>query len=302
MTSEILYNVDNDGICSNVLFTADCSDQSELFYLWDFGDGTCEASSTMNTSHTYNQMGTYTVTLTIVNEAGCVSVTSEEINVSCQRCRGIKADFNAECVTCEPIYVNDPKTQSKIFVGYSCEYKVTDQSTPSSGSSITSWEWTKEGTSLLSTLQNPTITLSVIDNSGGPIPTTFTTTLCLDIEDANGCKDRICKPVSLPCDEGGSGSRGVGIQRELSVFPNPSSDGSVTVLLPFEHNLSANQLNVFDIQGQLIKQINLSQGQTEVTLDMGNLSNGMYLFMVKDAAGFQHSHKVVIQSNSADRP
>ena len=37
-------------------------------YLWNFGDG--ETSTQANPTHTYNQPGTYTVTLTATNDLG----------------------------------------------------------------------------------------------------------------------------------------------------------------------------------------------------------------------------------------
>ncbi|AEH60076.1 S-layer-related duplication domain protein [Methanosalsum zhilinae DSM 4017] len=61
------------------------TDQSEyaVDYSWDFGDG--ETSTEASPTHTYEEIGTYTVTLTVSNEIGedtaetTISVTEEEI-------------------------------------------------------------------------------------------------------------------------------------------------------------------------------------------------------------------------------
>lgn len=45
-------------------------------YLWDFGDGTIDTVS--SPTHTYLQQGTYTVTLTILSDSSCTSVTVKQ--------------------------------------------------------------------------------------------------------------------------------------------------------------------------------------------------------------------------------
>ena len=48
--------------------------------LWDFGDG--EISYLMNPTHTFTSAGTYPVTLTVTNTAGCVSSVSNMVTVT----------------------------------------------------------------------------------------------------------------------------------------------------------------------------------------------------------------------------
>jgi PKD repeat protein len=48
-------------------------------WYWDFGDG--ESSTLQDPTHTYADIGTYTVTLTVWNENGLSNTTYEEINV-----------------------------------------------------------------------------------------------------------------------------------------------------------------------------------------------------------------------------
>ncbi|MBL4754339.1 MAG: PKD domain-containing protein [Flavobacteriales bacterium] len=46
-------------------------------YLWNFGDG--QTDTDLNTEHTFDGLGTYTVSLTVTSNFGCVSVFTEEI-------------------------------------------------------------------------------------------------------------------------------------------------------------------------------------------------------------------------------
>ncbi|OOG70551.1 PKD domain-containing protein [Algoriphagus sp. A40] len=50
-----------------------------IIWNWDFGDGA--SSSEENPSHVYNKKGTYTVTLTTIDEIGCIAVTQKVITV-----------------------------------------------------------------------------------------------------------------------------------------------------------------------------------------------------------------------------
>ena len=65
---------------SVVSFTAFEPNSDQTTYAWDFGDG--NSSAAPNPSHTFAQDGTYTVTLTVMNECG-ISTTSEIINFDC---------------------------------------------------------------------------------------------------------------------------------------------------------------------------------------------------------------------------
>ncbi len=102
-------------------------------YLWNFGNG--DSSTEVNPTYTYDQIGTYTVTLTASNSCGENSI-SIELDVQAQLPFAL---FEADITTaCAPFQVQ--------FTDLSQEYP-------------TAWEWTFEGgTPATSTEQNPIVT------------------------------------------------------------------------------------------------------------------------------------------------
>lgn len=75
-----------------------------LSYAWDFGDG--NTSAQQNPIHLYNQVGTYTVTLTVTDTCENTKSTSKTINAAQVGLDALKAGFN----------VHPNPTQSNIFL------------------------------------------------------------------------------------------------------------------------------------------------------------------------------------------
>jgi PKD repeat protein len=64
------------------------SDGSIVSYAWDFGDGASGSGQTV--SHTYGRAGSYTVTLTVTDNAGATATDSKAINPMSLSARGYK--------------------------------------------------------------------------------------------------------------------------------------------------------------------------------------------------------------------
>ncbi|GAB4495889.1 MAG: hypothetical protein OHK0019_26280 [Saprospiraceae bacterium] len=118
--------------------------QNATSYLWAFGDG--NTSNQANPTHTYNQDGTYTVTLTATNACGTTTATKTITIVTPP-----VAGFNASPTTgCAPLTV-----------------QFTSQSSPN----VTAWNWSfPGGNPSSSTAQNPT----VVYNTAGTYSVTLT--------------------------------------------------------------------------------------------------------------------------------
>ncbi|MCS6980564.1 MAG: PKD domain-containing protein, partial [Flavobacteriales bacterium] len=65
--------------CFHVVDVSVTDPQNDLSYMWDFGDQS-SATETIY-QHTYEQAGTYTITLTATNAFGCQSSTSQNVDV-----------------------------------------------------------------------------------------------------------------------------------------------------------------------------------------------------------------------------
>jgi len=126
---------------------------------WNFGDG--NTSGTQNPSHAYNLPGTYTVTLTVESDGGCISISTQNILVSPQP----TAEFSVT-VACE--------NQNTIF---------TDQST-TNGLPITTYDW-NFGDGNTDVVQNPVHLYAASGNFNAS----------LIITNSAGCSDTAMSPV-----------------------------------------------------------------------------------------------------------
>ena len=132
-------------------------------WTWDFGDG--NSSNSINPSHTYASVGTFTVTLVVAAQNG-------------QADAEVKVDY---------VTVNDLPNASFTTSGNGCTvpFDVTYINTSTAGAGITySWDF---GNSQTSTLQNPT---PVSYNSAG----TFTSTLIVT-NSITGCTDTFSQDI-----------------------------------------------------------------------------------------------------------
>jgi len=70
-------------------------DGSVARYVWDFGDGWMESSTTPSASHTYAEPGTYTVTLWVYDDDGASAFTAQEVVVEPYGFTGFASPVNA---------------------------------------------------------------------------------------------------------------------------------------------------------------------------------------------------------------
>ncbi|MDD4975995.1 MAG: PKD domain-containing protein, partial [Bacteriovorax sp.] len=74
--------------CSSSLLTVNCSangsydpNNSILSYIYNWGDGASETSSTQNLNHTYSSQGNYQVILTVKNSSGATAIATQNISI-----------------------------------------------------------------------------------------------------------------------------------------------------------------------------------------------------------------------------
>lgn len=76
----------------------------------------------------------------------------------------------------------------------------------------------------------------------------------------------------------GAGINELNDQVAVYISPNPSTD-NITVQILQRSNPSANEIEIYNIQGQLMKTLSLSESKTNI--DISHFPNGMYFLKVK---------------------
>lgn len=141
-------------------------------WIWDFGDGNSDIINSIterNVQHQYDTLGTYEVTLTVINNNGCINTTSR-------------------------ILTTLPNPIAEFTYNTACYGDLTtfeDFSQSNGGADIISWDWSFNdpisGINNSSQQQNPVHQFS---EAGDYIVTLF-------IENATGCIDSISKTISI---------------------------------------------------------------------------------------------------------
>ncbi|MEM1214098.1 MAG: PKD domain-containing protein [Bacteroidota bacterium] len=138
-------------------------------YVWDFGDGS-PPNFEENPEHTYGEMGTYIVTLSIVYDVDCVTPFVREVTVEEPQ---IFSDFTFDISECS---------------SEAATVDFTDISTNTLNNTV-GWSWTFEnGTPATSTEQNPQ---GIVFAGSGPV------TVCLTIFTANNCENTRCQTLDI---------------------------------------------------------------------------------------------------------
>lgn len=135
-------------------------------WLWDFGDGI--KSNSEDSVHKYEGIGTYIVTLTIIDKNGDTSNTSKTIDITY---KPPTAKFNHPT---DELWVNT-------------ELNFTDASIPGDAN-ITNWEWDFDDGTALSVLQNPPAHTYAVEKQYD---------VSLTVTDGNGLTDTISVRLSI---------------------------------------------------------------------------------------------------------
>jgi hypothetical protein len=135
----------------------------------------------------------------------------------------------------------------------------TDASTISSGS-IASWSWDfDDGNS------------STVQNSSNTYAASGTYNVCLTVTTSAGCSDVACDSVAVV----GVGINEPDLNQYIDVFPNPSTDGIINVVVSSEL-LRGATLAVSNLYGQTVASFTIAQ-QGLNRVDLSNHSAGIYV-------------------------
>lgn len=288
-------------------------------YTWDFGDG--NTSSQTNPAHTYANPGTYTVCLISSNScgsdtlcqpltvtcplpAGGFSSTANLLSVSFSNtstgANNYSWDFgdgntstlqnpvhsyaNAGSYTvcliginscgqdtfCQTLTVSCPLPQAAFsFTAVNRDLSFTNLSNGG-----TSWLW-DFGDGNTSTLQNPTHSYAQ-DGSYW---------VCLSLSDSCG-SDTLCDSVTVLL-VGRDLSQN---QERVQVWPNPSKD-VVNIRIPFKGGQTNFSFELFDLRGRFLLRKE-GQSNRDLQVSTSHLSEGVYLYKIRQQDGFTHRGKL----------
>jgi len=103
-----------DSICEHQTVTFDGSSSTNAYkYVWDFGDGKIDSTNKVSVTHTYNDPGTYTAALTILDFVPCPNTSTHTILVAPFRVNPTYPD-TAVCIYEPMTIVTDPIVPSYV--------------------------------------------------------------------------------------------------------------------------------------------------------------------------------------------
>lgn len=211
------------------------SSMDAVTYNWDFGDGTTSTESTP--THTFTEPGTYTVNFTAIDEDACDPEDEAILTVNVYGFP--EADFT---------YTPNPANIYTV-VDY------TDASTDA-----VSWNW-DFGDGASSTVQNPSHQYT--------LPGTYT--VCLKVENANGCEDTVCYPIEV-------------IAFSVLDAPNaftPNGDGVNDTYVAPSYGLTSYELEIYNRWGELVFQTNSPAVQWDGYFNDKEQEMGTYVFIMR---------------------
>lgn len=140
-----------------VTFTDSSTHAGGATYHWDFGDG--DTSIVQNPVHTYAQNGIYLVLLTVTDSTGCTSTFVGFVSIG--NSGGCHASFTATAIG-----NNRVSFSTQLWIGYTYSWDLGDGNT-----------------------QTDNIFTHTYAAAG-------TYTVCLVVDDGNGCRDTLCQNIS----------------------------------------------------------------------------------------------------------
>ena len=237
--------------------------QGALYYLWNFGDE--QTSSEQIPTHTYNNNGVYTVTLTVLNEYGCSDTENQQLmviptvaDIAVTSMQAVKQD-NYISISADITNFGTRKVN-----------KIDLSARASSGSAfVETWN------DYINTL-DPGETMNYQFNAK------------YEISD-NQITDYICVEAQIvnknPDDNPSNNEQCFSFNKQFLVFnpyPSPTNDFvNFDFILPFSDDV---QVDLYGIKGELVQNIFSGKGDkglNKIKTDVSSLNLGVYVFRIK---------------------
>lgn len=213
---------------------------------WSADCGACIDATTGEFDPSVSGVGTFTIDYVIAGNCG----SSDQVSLT----------------------VNEAPTADFTFTGETLNGGEVSFTNNSTGAAFSSWDFDDGNTS---TDENPT---NIYATAG-------TYTVCLEIENTNGCIDQYCETIDVDTEN-------VSVKeweaKSVKIYPNPSGQQNVTI----EMDNSVFSYEVVDVTGKILFTGN--QIQNKATLNFSNESAGLYFVKVTNKE-LTNSYKLIVK-------
>jgi PKD repeat protein len=220
-----------------------------ISYTWQFGDGT--GSAIYNPPHVYNQNGTYSVSLILVDTvSGCTDSTTINVPVTINEIDSCTVDFT---------YNVNPSLPGDVSF------------TATSNENILWQHWTFE--SLAGSYFDSTSIVDPIQS----FPDSGIYTVCVYVITNSGCQATICKNITIN-DLSPLGR----YANVIPVFPNPVNSSEIKLNINLDQGERVT-FTIYNISGIPVQQSiqNGNNGNNLITIPVGNLKTGQYFIDIR---------------------
>ncbi|AHM62643.1 sialate O-acetylesterase [Flammeovirgaceae bacterium 311] len=270
------------------------SDGTISSWAWDFGDGTTGSGEQAN--HTYSAYGSYTVTLTVTDDAGATGTSSQVVSLTDGGSGGGETGTSLH-VQNIVTYTQSAGAGSKSGVA---EVFIHDnQESPVSNATVTgTFSGTFTGTVTGQTGTDGKVVFTSNSTAKGNVTVNF----CVDnVTHSSLSYDASQNDIS--CTAGAAGARMATDKNTVEksvlpvhLYPNPSQDGHFSVTLPetLRSSVAALELSIYDQQGKLVHQKHLENSSSTISVDT-SLQPGIYLLKIMGENSSYESRFIISQ-------
>ncbi|UYZ59651.1 GEVED domain-containing protein [Hymenobacter latericus] len=316
------FSSDYAGTCSSTVRFTDDSQNAPTSWLWNFGDGT--TSTQQNPTHTYTKSGVFDVSLTATNAFGVQTVVKRRniaLTVPCVQYCASNGTNQGVWITNVSVsgghfttpFSNTSGANSGGYGNYTREvidlrtglnYTLSVAASTNFGRTVTAWiDYNRDGTfdpveMVMNATTNGTTTNAFVV-PGTPATIGFTRMRVVMRLNTNFAFPCITNQLNSETEDYSVNITSALPAREskamasLSVFPNPTPDGQLTLQLPTgptgTYTATLETLLGSEVQRQVV-QLGAAKA---ATLDLSAVAQGVYLLRLTAPNGEQATRRVV---------